>query len=155
MSVKSNAKQNILEIDSIQASTGGGFISILNVKRYSTPFSLDNDLDLAYKSWVLSQIAVGIVPEYIKIPAGTTIPFNINMTTGSRPGFGLRPTILRQIVKNIGGTIDDTKLMIADDILPIYNYTDNTYSALSSIDIYGHDDGTGNFAEDTFITIKT
>lgn len=95
------------------------------------------------------------LPEILsKIPAGTAIPFNIDMTTGSRPLFGTRLTVLRQICKVVDGVTDDTKLIPYDDIQPVYNYTDNTYATLASIDIYGHPDGSGNFAEDTYITLK-
>lgn len=98
------------------------------------------DVNLVFKS--------GVFTTRFKFSAGDAIPGNIDMTT--LPNFGIEPTCICRI-KDVG---NDTRLAQYPDIIPYYNYADNTYAVLNSIDIYGHDDGTGHFNEDTYITIK-
>lgn len=88
-----------------------------------------------------------------KIPAGTAMPFNIDMSTMTQ--YGLDPTVICKICRVVDGITDDTKKVVQPDIGVVYNYADNTYAILNSLDIYGHQDDSGNFNEDTYITITS
>lgn len=87
----------------------------------------------------------------IKIPATTSIPKNL-LPAAFVNVLNANPTVLTQVPTPGDGT--GTKLTYFNDIGVQINYTDNTFSVIASIDIYGHDNGSGQFAEDTYVTIK-
>jgi len=97
--------------------------------------------------------ASGVPPEEIFIPKGDPIPYNIDMTT--RLQFGAFPTTLPLINKYNDDTTQDFDVLIPwETIQRQYNYLNSSYATLLSIDVFGNDDGSGNFKEDTYILLK-
>jgi len=143
--------------DGIKAKLSGGMIGHESISTYVPflgllDFTSDDDIPnlRAVKSLVFTPPS-----ETIKFAAGSALSAGIiDMTLGTRDLFGLYPTIIREINKVVDGVTDDTILQPADDITYYKQYTDNTYAVLNTIQINGHDDGSGNFAEDTYITLK-
>lgn len=83
------------------------------------------------------------------IPIGTPIPYPIVMN-GVYLSLGPKPDITASILK--AGTTNS--LTPFPDIRIDYNYFDSTFALLLSIDVYGHDDGTGKFSEDTYLNLQ-
>lgn len=87
----------------------------------------------------------------IKIIATTPIPKNIVMNAAYFIT-GKKQTFITEIPTP--GDVTGTKLTEFKDMQIDKTYFDNTFNQLISVDVYGHDDGAGLFAEDTYLTIK-
>lgn len=143
--------------DQIIAKSSGGKVGHESISTYTQflgllDFTVDDDIPnlRAVKSLISTPPA-----EVIKFAAGSALSAGvIDMTIDDRSLFGLNPTVIREINKVVDGVTDNTIKTPADDITYYKQYTDNTYVGLTSITINGHDDGAGNFAEDTYITLK-
>lgn len=146
-----------ISVDRLIAKLSGGKIGHESISTYIPflgllDFTSDDDVPnlRAVKSLLTAPPA-----EVIKFASGSALSAAvIDMTIDDRGLFGLNPTVIREINKVVDSVTDNTIKTPADDITYYKQYTDNTYVALSSITINGHDDGAGNFAEDTYITLK-
>lgn len=94
-----------------------------------------------------------LVLPLITIPATTGIPKVIDMT--AHAAYGARPKVWCSILKAIDGGAPDDTIEVPQPLMGVERkYTDNTRTVLKEIHIYGNNNGSGQFNEDTFITIE-
>jgi len=87
------------------------------------------------------------------IPSGHDIPYVKDMT--AFPQYGTDPTVICKILKTVDGVVTDDKVKALQPNMNIdFAYTDNTYSTLQQIRIFGNMNDSGKFNEDTYVTIK-
>jgi hypothetical protein len=79
-------KSDLLEIGIIKAPNGVSYIEIDNVKRYNSPFSLDNDYDLVYKLWLVEYLAAHGGTSQNIVPFSAATSKTINWQTDIFPG---------------------------------------------------------------------
>lgn len=95
----------------------------------------------------------GIPPETIKFNKGETMPGIIDML--SRPQFGKHPTRFAEInFYNDDGTQNFSILVLSPNMMLNCHYNDGVMTTLNSIYVYGNPDGSGNFNEDVYVTLK-
>lgn len=143
----------VIQTEEIQSGTGVITASELNKFAISPDLTID---DLAGEQLVTKNMLLASLPSITILPdlsfviaLGTASPFVYDMTTHA--DYGLMPWV-QKAIEDVGS--DGTRLRNASDIEHDYNYTDNTKTALVNIEINGHLDDSGNFAEDTYVTIK-
>lgn len=143
---------NIIDIE--KASTGNSRIVSQTIRAYLTTFNLTDfsDNDLITKRAALQIGGISLTVD--TIVAGTTIPFFLDVTlyAGALQNSDLliRATNYDPITGDATGQL---KRYYDIDAVEQDTVGDGT-GTFTGWNIYGHDDGTGKFKEDTYITIK-
>lgn len=152
------SSKSISIVDILKASPGNAPIVSQDKVAYNISRTLAefDSLDLITKEAALTIPGTGgtLIPVPV-IPAGTVIPFFIDVTlyTGSDADSRLITKVIR--VNPITG-VPTGQLQRFYDIDVVEDDTNHDGSGdFTGWNIYGHDDGSGNFKEDTYVTIVT
>lgn len=150
--------KSISIIDTIKAPGPAGtdveLQSKLNFKNvyYAEDFTDDEVINKRAVVELVDAVAGGLAPERIKIAATTSSPFSIDMTTGTRPLFGDRPTVIKDQAPGfpVGGS--GYELQEISEIDARFYYLNADFTSLRTILIISPDGAT--FSKDTYIWLK-
>lgn len=147
--------KSIQIVDIIKASTGNDPISVQSKERYATAYSLADfaDDDQINKRAAL-QIGTGIPITPPVIAAGESIPFflDVSLYAGASATSDVitKATSYDPVTGNPTGRLQRWYDIPVED----QDTNDDGTGDFTGWNIYGHDDGSGNFKEDTTIIIK-
>lgn len=146
--------RNIHIVDIIQASTGNNPIISKSKQAYATPYELS---DFNVDDLITKRAALELSGNIIEVPvisAGTNIPFFIDLSlyAGLNPG----SDIITKATSYDPATGDPTGRLQRYYDMPVEDQDTNNDGTgdFTGCNIYGHDDGSGNFKEDTYIIIR-
>lgn len=145
--------KSITIVDTLKASPTNAPIVCEDKLAYDVSRMLSefNSLDLITKEAALT---IGVVAHTVDtIPAGTLIPFFVDLSL--YPGTGSSSQLITKVkrVDPITGVSTGQLQRFYDiDIVEDDTNHDGT-GTFTGWNIYGHDDGAGNFKEDTYVTI--
>lgn len=147
--------KSIQIIDIIKASTGNDPIQVQSIESYTTSYDLADfgDNDQINKRAAL-QIGTGIPQIVPVITAGTSIPFfvDISLYTGAGPNTDVitKATSYDPATGIATGRLQRWYDMPTEEQDTVGDGTGD----FTGWNIYGHDDGSGNFKEDTTVILK-
>lgn len=137
-------------IDSIR-STSTSDIDVQSILAYESIADTYTDIEIAPYGFIKG---FGNNNDVILIAKGTLIPYTV-MPVIDFPSISLRPIVSFTIPKmDISTGLPITNEFTTLGTSGMYvNYNQSDSVTLASIDIFGNDDGSGNFNEDTYVRI--
>lgn len=144
----------IEQIDILQAADGVIIIASGNVVEYSDTLTL---ADISDKGLVSKEMLAGAIGGVVIVPtivAGTSIPFFIDISL--YPTITVNSDIITKATSYDPATgVATGRLQRWNDILIEDQDSNNDGTGVfTGWNIYGHDDGSGNFKEDTIVILR-
>lgn len=146
--------KSISIVDILKASPGNAPIICQDKVAYDVSRTLAEFDDLDHITKEAALTIGGVTVTVDTIAAGTLIPFFIDITL--YPGVAADSEVITKVKRTdpVTGLSTGQKQRFYDiDVVEDDTNHDGT-GTFTGWNVYGHDDGSGNFKEDTFITIK-